>query len=100
MGWATLRVEEMSAPPGRRQALAASAMWAANAATVSPGIDCADTRLHLTPANLHTMVHRALEADATHRALQCIFPDTTRFAVHAPLPAHPARFALPAAMVV
>ena len=73
-----------------RQALAASAMWAANAATVSPGADCADTRLHLTPANLHTMLHRALEADATHRVLQRIFPDTARFAVHPPLPAHAA----------
>ena len=73
-----------------RNALAASAMWAANAATVSPGADCADGRLHLTPANLHTMLHRALEADATHRALARIFPDPAHFAVHPPLPAHSA----------
>ena len=73
-----------------RQALAASAMWAANAATVSPSADCADARLHFTPANLHTMLHRALEAEATHRALHRIFPDPARFAVHAPLPAHAA----------
>ncbi|MDX2235715.1 MAG: N-succinylarginine dihydrolase [Hyphomonadaceae bacterium] len=71
-----------------RNALAASAMWAANAATVSPGADCADGRVHLTPANLHTMAHRALEADATRRALARIFADPAHFAVHAPLPAH------------
>lgn len=73
-----------------RNALAASAMWAANAATVSPGADCADGRLHFTPANLHTMLHRALEADATDRALARIFADPEHFAVHAPLPAHAA----------
>jgi succinylarginine dihydrolase len=71
-----------------RNALAASAMWAANAATVSPSADCADGRLHLTSANLHTMLHRAWEADATHRALAHIFADGARFSVHAPLPAH------------
>ncbi len=73
-----------------RQALAASAMWAANAATVSPSADCADGRVHLTPANLHTMLHRALEADATDRALSRIFADPEHFIVHAPLPAHAA----------
>lgn len=71
-----------------RNALAASAMWAANAATVSPGADTGDGRLHFTPANLHTMAHRALEAGATHRALRRIFADEAHFAVHAPLPAH------------
>jgi len=73
-----------------RNALAASAMWAANAATVSPSADCADGRVHLTPANLHTMVHRALEADATTRALRTIFADEAHFAVHDPLPAQAA----------
>ena len=73
-----------------RNALAASAMWAANAATVSPSADCADGRLHFTPANLHTMLHRALEADATDRALSRIFADPECFAVHPPLPAHAA----------
>src|SRR5205809_1989286 len=33
-------------------AMSASAMWAANAATVSPGPDCGDGRCHLTVANL------------------------------------------------
>ncbi|MEE9452218.1 MAG: N-succinylarginine dihydrolase, partial [Gammaproteobacteria bacterium] len=29
----------------------ASSMWAANAATVSPSVDCKDRRIHVTPAN-------------------------------------------------
>lgn len=41
-----------AAPRLVRQASSASAMWAANAATVSPSADTADGRLHLTPANL------------------------------------------------
>jgi succinylarginine dihydrolase len=76
-------------PDMARRALAASAMWAANAATVSPSADCADGRVHLTPANLHTMAHRALEAATTTRALKLIFADEKRFAVHHPLPGHP-----------
>ncbi len=69
-----------------QNACAASSMWAANAATVSPSADTADGRLHLTPANLASNLHRALEADFTHRQLSLIFADTQRFAVHAPLP--------------
>lgn len=74
-------------PALARRAIAASAMWAANAATVSPSPDCADGRVHLTPANLHTMAHRALEAATTTCALRCVFADA-RFTVHEPLPAH------------
>jgi succinylarginine dihydrolase len=77
-------------PALTRRAAAASAMWAANAATVSPSPDCDDGRVHISPANLHTMAHRALEAPATTRALRCVFPDVARFAVHHPLPAHAA----------
>jgi succinylarginine dihydrolase len=73
-----------------RNALAASAMWAANAATVSPSADCADGRVHFTPANLHTMLHRSLEAETTTRMLRTMFADEARFRVHDPLPAHDA----------
>jgi succinylarginine dihydrolase len=66
----------------------ASAMWAANAATVSPSPDAADGRLHVTPANLLSMPHRAIEPAETARALRTAFPDAARFAVHPPLPAH------------
>lgn len=65
----------------------ASAMWAANAATVSPSPDTADGRIHFTPANLASHLHRAMEAPTTRRALEHLFPDESRFAVHAPLPA-------------
>lgn len=68
-----------------RNALAASAMWAANAATVSPSADCADGCLHLSAANLSTMLHRALEGPATTRALRRIFA-ADPFRVHDPLP--------------
>ncbi len=65
----------------------AASMWAANAATVSAAADCADGRLHFTPANLETNLHRALEAPTTTRVLRAIFADKTRFRVHDPLPA-------------
>lgn len=64
----------------------AAAMWTANAATVAPSSDCEDGRLHVTPANLHELFHRAIEADVTHRVLRAIFADDSRFAVHEPLP--------------
>jgi succinylarginine dihydrolase len=66
----------------------ASSMWAANAATVSPSADTGDGRVHLTPANLLTMPHRAIEAAETAAALVAALPDSSRFAIHAPLPAH------------
>jgi succinylarginine dihydrolase len=65
----------------------AASMWAANAATVSAAADCADGRLHFTPANLETNLHRALEGPTTTRVLRAIFADKTRFRVHDPLPA-------------
>jgi succinylarginine dihydrolase len=69
-----------------RLCASASAMWAANAATVAPSCDTADARVHVTPANLHCMFHRAIEAETTYRVLSAIFSDPARFAVHAPLP--------------
>ena len=64
----------------------ASAMWAANAATVSPAPDCGDGRCHLTAANLMTMPHRALEWPGTLAQLRLAFADSAAFAVHAPVP--------------
>lgn len=74
------------APHLLRRASSASAMWAANAAMVSPSVDSADGRVHFTPANLMTTGHRAIEAPQTRRALARIFADTKRFCVHEPLP--------------
>ena len=53
----------------RAQAMSASAMWAANAATVSPAADTGDGVCHLTVANLVTMPHRSHEARQTLRQL-------------------------------
>jgi succinylarginine dihydrolase len=70
----------------RPAAFSASAMWAANAATVSPAPDCADGRCHLTVANLRTMAHRSHEWPETLAQLRIAFADQDRFAVHAPVP--------------
>lgn len=75
-----------SAPSFAAAACSASPMWAANAATVTPSADAADGRVHFTPANLHTNLHRSLEHWQTKRALDALFPDASRFAVHDALP--------------
>jgi succinylarginine dihydrolase len=74
------------APAFAAAACSASAMWAANAATVTPSADSADGRVHFTPANLVTNLHRSLEHRQTTRALDALFPDPDRFAVHDALP--------------
>ncbi|HEY1143817.1 MAG TPA: N-succinylarginine dihydrolase [Sphingomicrobium sp.] len=66
-------------------AMSASAMWAANAATVSPGPDTKDGRCHLTVANLRTMAHRSHEWPGTLAQLKLAFADDA-FAVHGPVP--------------
>ncbi|MGB2109117.1 MAG: N-succinylarginine dihydrolase [Marinobacter vinifirmus] len=64
----------------------ASAMWTANAATVSPSADTADHRVHFTPANLSAKFHRSIEHRVTGRALKAIFTDESYFAHHPALP--------------
>ena len=68
-------------------AWSASAMWTANAATVSPAPDTTDGRCHLTSANLATMPHRSLEWPDTARQLRVAFGDPRHFAHHATVPA-------------
>ncbi|MBM95643.1 MAG: succinylarginine dihydrolase [Oceanospirillaceae bacterium] len=68
-------------------ACSSSSMWAANSATATSGLESQDGRLHLTPANLVSNPHRALEPDHSHRMLSRIFGDTEHFCVHEPLPA-------------
>ena len=70
----------------RAAAWSASAMWTANAATVSPAPDTADGRCHLTAANLVTMPHRAQEWPDTVRQLRLAFADPAKFAVHDAVP--------------
>ena len=79
------------APDMLKAAYSASAMWAANAATISPSADTADGRLHLSVANLSTMLHRSIEAPDTHKNLTSIFPASGAVDVHPALPMH-ARF--------
>jgi succinylarginine dihydrolase len=66
--------------------MSASAMWAANAATVSPAPDTGDGRCHLTVANLRSMPHRSHEWPATLAQLRLAFADDGHFEVHGPVP--------------
>ena len=66
----------------------ASAMWVANAATVSPFPDTEDGKTHITPANLCSMFHRAIEVDVTARLLKTIFTGDD-YRHHPPLPSGP-----------
>lgn len=84
-----LRKVEREAPQLLAAVSSASSMWTANAATVSPSADCADGRVHFTPANLASHLHRALEPRITARLLAATFPDAQHFAHHPALPAAP-----------
>jgi len=64
----------------------ASSMWTANAATVSPGADSADGKVHFTPANLTNKFHRSIEAETSGRILQAMFDNSKYFAHHRHLP--------------
>ncbi|MBR9856559.1 MAG: N-succinylarginine dihydrolase [Gammaproteobacteria bacterium] len=66
----------------------ASSMWTANAATVSPGADTLDGRIHFTPANLTNKFHRSIEHEVTGRILGRVFADDRYFCHHAALPAN------------
>ncbi|WP_428945981.1 N-succinylarginine dihydrolase [Pantoea sp. FN060301] len=74
------------APQLLSAASSASAMWVANAATVSPSADSADGRVHLTVANLNNKFHRASEAPTTTALLRAIFHHPQHFTVHDALP--------------
>lgn len=84
---ASLGTRFEDAPPhSQAQALSASPMWAANAATVSPAPDTADGKCHLSVANLVTMPHRSHEWPETLAQLRLAFAGPA-FTVHAPVPA-------------
>ena len=76
---------EEAEPHLAANAMSASSMWAANAATISPAPDTADGKCHLTVANLKTMPHRSHEWPATLAQLRLAFAGSA-FAVHAPVP--------------
>lgn len=83
---AILRRASEEAPELLAAACSSSFMWAANAATVSPSPDTHDGRIHFTPANLASSLHRAQETAWTTRTLRSIFPDGPHFVVHNALP--------------
>ncbi|USE37501.1 N-succinylarginine dihydrolase [Endozoicomonas sp. SCSIO W0465] len=64
----------------------ASSMWTANAATVSPSADCADGKVHFTPANLINKFHRSIEHDVTGNILKATFNSPDHFVHHQALP--------------
>lgn len=79
--------QAMRTAPGLLSALSsASAMWTANAATVSPSADSADGKIHFTAANLNNKFHRAIEAETTSAVLRAIFADQEYFTHHDALP--------------
>lgn len=65
-------------------AYSASSMWTANAATVTPSADSEDHKVHFTPANLISNLHRAQEGDYTAALLQKIFNHNQYF-IHNPV---------------
>lgn len=81
---AMLSAAEREQPAMLQAAWSASAMWAANMATVSPAPDTEDGRLHVTPANLGSTLHRHQEAPFNYRLLSHVFGACAM--VHAPLP--------------
>lgn len=82
-----LRRAAREAPQLLAASWSASAMWTANAATVSPAADSGDGRTHFTVANLGSKLHRSIESRQTARSLRAIFNDARHFAVHDALPA-------------
>src|SRR5882672_1004056 len=76
---------QKEAPLLLRACSSASAMWAANAAVVSPSADTADGKVHFTAANLAMQLHRSIEAEFTSRVLERLFADQAHFEHHEPL---------------
>ena len=64
----------------------ASAMWTANAATISPSSDTSDGKVHITPANLNNKFHRSIEPGLTGRILKATLKDEAVFNHHMHLP--------------
>lgn len=83
-----VRAAAVHAPALLKAAYSASSMWSANAATISPSSDTAEGRLHITPANLSTMLHRSVENPDTTALLISIFHDAEYFSVRTALPMH------------
>ncbi len=66
--------------------MSSSSMWTANSATVTSSQDSQDGKVHITPANLGSNLHRQIEVSFTHKLLHATF-SSSRFVIHDPLPA-------------
>src|SRR5499427_920000 len=77
------------APYLLRLAMSSAFMWVANAATVIPSSDSADSRFHVVLANLAATAHRAREGPARVAMLRLLFRDSNLVVVHDPLPLNP-----------
>ena len=83
---AVLTKAAQTAPDLLANVSSASAMWTANAATVAPGADTADGKVHITPANLNDKYHRSIEIGETSAILKATFSDPNHFVHHNALP--------------
>lgn len=81
---AILEALARDAPSVLAACYAASSMWVANAATVSPSRDSDDGKVHFTPANLQHMAHRSIEAAVNEALLRGVFRGPS-FVHHRPL---------------
>lgn len=77
-------------PPLLAACYSASSMWTANSAVVSPSADTEDHKVHITPANLQSYLHRSLEVKQTSFILKKIFSNPLYFIHHPPIPSLPA----------
>ncbi|MFA6915291.1 MAG: N-succinylarginine dihydrolase [Parachlamydiales bacterium] len=64
----------------------AACMFTANSGTFAPSADTLDSKVHITPANLISKLHRAIEAPFTYQILKKIFSNESYFTIHNPLP--------------
>lgn len=74
------------APALLSASFSASSMWTANTATVTPSFDSSDQRVHFTPANLISNLHRQQEAFFSGKLLKCLFNHQDYFVHHPILP--------------
>jgi succinylarginine dihydrolase len=63
-------------------ASSSSSMWQANAATISSSLESSDKKVHFTPANLKSNLHRALELEESTAILKKVFNDSSYFTCH------------------
>ncbi len=77
----------LAAPRALSASYSSAFMWMANAATITPGCDSADGRLHCTPANLISSLHRASEASERAVQFESLFMKLNKAKIHKPLPA-------------